>query len=60
MQAASSSDLSKWVRYYQSAIDRDELRKGADYEKLSDNYIIFVCDFDYFQIGKAVGKRVSF
>ena len=60
MQTTSHGDLSKRARFYQSAIDRDELPKGADYDDLSESYIIFVCDFDYFQIGKAVGERVSF
>ena len=30
------------------------------YTSLSESYIIFVCDFDYFHIGKAVGERISF
>ena len=60
MQSTNHGDLSKRARFYQSAIDRDELPKGADYENLSESYIIFVCDFDYFQIGKAVCERVSF
>ena len=52
--------MPKRVRYYQSGIDRGELPKGADYANLSDSHIIFVCNFDYFHIGKAVGERVSF
>ena len=36
------------------------LPKSADYASLSESYIIFVCDFDYFHIGKAVGERISF
>ena len=52
-------DLQKRVRFYQSGIDRSELPKGADYAVLSESYIIFICDFDYFHIGKAVGERVS-
>ena len=60
MQADRQNDLSKRVRFYQSGIDRSELPKGADYTSLSDSYVIFVCNFDYFHIGKAVGERVSF
>ena len=60
IQAERRDDLPKRVRYYQSGIDRGELPKGADYANLSDSYIIFVCNFDYFHIGKAVGERVSF
>ena len=58
--AERRDDLPKRVRFYQSGIDRGELPKGADYAELSDSYIIFVCNFDYFHIGKAVGERVSY
>lgn len=59
IQADRRHDLTKRVRFYQSGIDRSELPKGANYAALSESYIIFVCDFDYFHIGKAVGERVS-
>lgn len=60
MQSDRRHELPKRVRFYQSGIDRSELPKGADYAVLSESYIIFICDFDYFHIGKAVGERVSF
>ena len=60
IQADRRNDLPKRVRFYQSSIDRAELPKSMDYANLSDSYIIFVCDFDCFHIGKAVGERVSF
>ena len=60
IQAERRDDLPKRVRFYQSGIDRGELPKGAGYANLSESYIIFVCNFDYFHIGKAVGERVSF
>ena len=60
IQADRKDGLPRRVRFYQSGIDRNELPKGADYASLSESYIIFVCDFDYFHIGKAVGERVSF
>ena len=60
IQADRKDNLPKRVRFYQSAIDRGELPKGADYANLSESYIILVCDFDYFHIGKAVGERVAF
>lgn len=60
IQAERRDDLPRRVRFYQSGIDRGELPKGADYANLSESYIIFLCDFDYFHIGKAVGERVSF
>lgn len=60
MQAARSGDLPRRARFYQSGIDREELPKGVSYDELSESYVIFVCDFDCFGIGKAVGERVSF
>ncbi len=60
MQATRQDDLPRRARFYQSGIDRSELPKGAGYESLSESYIIFICDFDYFKIGKAVGERVCF
>ena len=60
IQAERKDDLPRRVRFYQSGIDRNELPKSADYASLSESYIIFVCDFDYFHIGKAVGERISF
>lgn len=60
IQADRRDGLPKRVRFYQSGIDRSELPKGADFTSLSESYIIFVCDFDYFHIGKAVGERVAF
>ena len=60
IQAERRDGLPRRVRFYQSGIDRGELSKGADYASLSESYVIFVCNFDYFHIGKAVGERVSF
>ena len=60
MQSVPNGNLAKRARFYQSAIDRSELPKAVDYDKLPESYVIFVCDFDYFEIGKAVGERVSF
>ena len=60
IQADRKDALSRRVRFYQSAIDRGELPKSADYASLSESYIIFVCDFDYFHIRKAVGEWISF
>ena len=44
---------------YQSAIDRNFLEKGEDYENLPESYIIFVCDFDYYDLGFASYERES-
>lgn len=60
MQSVKNDDLPKRARFYQGAIDRSELPKAVNYDELPESYVIFVCDFDYFHIGKAVGERVSF
>ena len=60
MQSVPNDNLAKRARFYQGAIDRNELPKALDYDRLPESYVIFVCDFDYFEIGKAVGERVSF
>ena len=60
IQADRRDNLPRRVRFYQSGIDRGELPKGADYANLSESYIIFICDFDCFHIGKAVGERAAF
>lgn len=60
MQSVRNDDLPRRARFYQGAIDRSELQKAVNYDELPESYVIFVCDFDYFHIGKAVGERVSF
>ena len=60
MQSVPNDNLAKRARFYQGAIDRNGLPKALDYDRLPESYVIFVCDFDYFEIGKAVGERVSF
>ncbi len=60
MQSVPNGNLAKRARFYQGAIDRNELSKAIDYDNLPESFVIFACDFDYFKIGKAVGERVSF
>ena len=60
MQSAKNDDLPRRARYYQGAINRSELPKAVNYDELPESYVIFICNFDYFHIGKAVGERVSF
>ncbi|MCI8527480.1 MAG: Rpn family recombination-promoting nuclease/putative transposase [Oscillospiraceae bacterium] len=51
--------LEKRIRYYASGIDRRSLEMNADYEELSDNFVIFICVEDYFKAGLAVYERES-
>ena len=59
MQTTNKRDLELHVRFYQGSIDRNELLKGHAYSELSESFVIFVCDFDYFGTGLAVNERVS-
>lgn len=60
MQTTRKCDLELRVRFYQGSMDRNELLKGHSYSKLSESYIIFVCDFDYFGTGLAVNEKISY
>ena len=53
MQAADMKDAQLFLRtrYYQSLIDQGLLEKGQPYSRLRQSYIIFVCDFDPFNLG---------
>ena len=43
MQAWPQSQLAKRVRYYQSAMDVDTLKRGANFSDLPESYVIFIC-----------------
>lgn len=61
MQTTSPSRpaLEKRIRYYQSNMDRHTLDKGAHYDELTDSYVIFVCNFDYYGKGLAVYEKYA-
>ncbi len=59
MQTASNDDLPRRARFYQGAIDRKELKKNEKYSSLSESYVIFVCNIDFFHAGLAVYERTS-
>lgn len=52
MQVAQKPSLDRRARYYHSQIDMELLRTGKSYGNLPDVYVIFVCDFDPFGLGK--------
>lgn len=54
MQTVNRKNLTKRLRYYQSAIDVSVLNKGQDYNELPDSFILFFCPFDYMQAGLPV------
>jgi len=54
MQTSNKDDdwLSKRARYYGSMLDLSSLAKGKDYAELKNSYVIFVCTFDPFGLGR--------
>lgn len=54
MQVATSKELPKRTRYYQSLIDLQMIDKGEPYERLKPSYIIFICPFDQFGTGRHI------
>ena len=52
MQVLNRGNLGKRSRYYQSLIDLQLLDKSVDYKKLNDSYVIFICPFDLFGLGR--------
>jgi len=56
MQMVDTGELPKRARYYQSMCDLDALAKGANYEELQEQYILFICPDDIFGNGLPVYK----
>lgn len=53
MQATAKKELPYRSRYYQGMIDLNSIEKGANYKKLKESYVIFICTFDPFEKGLA-------
>ena len=51
MQTGQNSNLPKRSRFYQSAIDLNQLGVGMDYDSLKNTLVIFICTFDIFKKG---------
>ena len=54
MQARDNDNLPMSTRYYQSVLDLNHIEKGADYDELKNNMVIFICTFDHFGKGLPV------
>ena len=54
MQVGMSKELPKRTRYYQSLLDMRMIDKGEPYKKLKPSYIIFICPFDQFGMGRHI------
>ena len=51
MQVANQ-ELAKRSRYYHSQMDMELLSRGEDYDCLPSSFVIFICDFDPFHMGR--------
>jgi predicted transposase/invertase (TIGR01784 family) len=54
MQTTDNGNLPKRTRYYQGMIDLNIIDKGEDYKKLRRSYVIFICDYDEFKLGRHI------
>ena len=54
LQMDDTGELPKRARYYQGMCDLDALGKGANYEELQEQYILFLCSKDIFGKGKPI------
>ncbi|MCM1263774.1 MAG: Rpn family recombination-promoting nuclease/putative transposase, partial [Butyrivibrio sp.] len=54
MQARNTGVLQERSRYYQAVIDVNMIAKGAEYDQLGKDYIIFICTFDLFGKGRHI------
>ena len=54
LQMAPDKDILHRMSYYQGMIDTSSLKKGEDYNKLPNTYIIFFCSWDVFGDSQAL------
>ena len=50
LQNSAGVDIYLRTRYYQSMLDTDNLLKGEHYSKLPESFIIFICNYDPFNL----------
>lgn len=60
MQVKRHKDLPKRTRYYHSLIDQAYLKSSEPYTKLNPQYVIFICAFDPFSVGRPVYRFSMF
>ena len=54
LQCISQEDLPQRGRYYSAVIDVSHLKSGQPYGDLKSSYVIFLCQFDYYEKNEAV------
>ena len=56
MQCSGSPDLPLRSRFYSSQLDMEMLKKGQQYNRLAQKYVIFICTFDPMGLNMPVYK----
>ena len=59
MQTCNYENLLLRARYYQSSLDQEEMERSADFEKLKNSYIIFLCLDDPIGYGSYIYTKQS-
>ncbi len=54
LQCITQEDLPQRGRYYSAVIDVTHLKSGEPYGDLKPSYVIFLCQFDYYEKNEAV------
>ena len=54
MQVTERGNLPKRARYYHSSMDVQTLKRGEEYDKLKQSYVIFICMFDLYGLGEPI------
>ena len=54
VQTTDKRNLPRRMRYYQSVIDIHVLSPGVDYQNLRKSFVIFICNYDPFGVGRFV------
>jgi predicted transposase/invertase (TIGR01784 family) len=54
VQTSDKKNLPKRMRYYQGVIDVELLSPGANYNDLGKCFILFICNYDPFGLGRSI------
>jgi predicted transposase/invertase (TIGR01784 family) len=54
IQTTNKKNLPKRIRYYQGMIDLNIINEGEDFKTLKKSYVIFICDYDEFGLGRHI------
>ena len=60
IQVGDDKNHERRIRYYRTAIDWSYLEKGKDYSELPELYMIFISDFDPFEMNKVHYEITSY